>query len=79
MELPIRSHAFHPRTPSVSPFPAVAVLVVAGIKPSMSALWEWERQRAVMGTRPSCRGVWSVVLTRHQPDRSLDRSTSSTV
>lgn len=49
-------------------------------KQSISTLErEWDTQSAELGTSPSCGGLRSVVRTRHQPGRSLGRSSSSTV
>lgn len=49
-------------------------------KQSISTLErEWDTQSTELGTSPSCGGVRSVVRTRHQPGRSLGRSSSSTV
>ncbi|KAL0600278.1 hypothetical protein AAY473_030155 [Plecturocebus cupreus] len=51
-----------------------------GKKQSISTLLrECEMHRALLGTRPSSGGLRSVVRTRHQPGRSLGRSSSSTV
>lgn len=58
---------------SFLPFPEVK-------KQSISTLErEWDTQSTELGTSPSCGGVRSVVRTRHQPGRSLGRSSSSTV
>ena len=62
------------------PPPPFSLPFTRGKKQSISTLLrEWEMHRALLGTRPSWGGLRSVVRTRHQPGRSLGRSSSSTV
>jgi hypothetical protein len=70
---------YHAQPAPATPPPQLS-LPFKGKKQSISTLLrECEMHRALLGTRPSCGGLRSVVRTRHQPGLSLGRSSSSTV